>query len=280
MAMTPLVSTDWLAERLDDPTVKVIDGSWVLVGTPGDANADFVAGHIPGAVHFDIDQVADHSTDLPHMLPSPQEFATAVRRMGIEAGDQIVVYDTGSVYSAARVWWTFRAMGHRDVAVLDGGLPKWTAEGHPVETGWPDKPHGEFKAHLDETLVRDAGQVQAILSDGSAQVVDARPAARFRGEAPELRPGLRGGHMPGALNTPAGTLVRDGRLLPPDELRAAFDATGVDLGKPLVTTCGSGVTASLLALAMAVLGREDVAVYDGSWSEWGRLEGAPVVTGA
>ncbi|HYD44571.1 MAG TPA: rhodanese-like domain-containing protein, partial [Phenylobacterium sp.] len=149
-----------------------------------------------------------------------------------------------------------------------------------VETGWPDKPHAEFKAHLDETLVRDAGQVKAILADGSAQVVDARPAARFRGEAPEPRAGLRGGHMPGALNTPAGTLIRGGRLLPPDELRAAFDAAGVDLGKPLVTTCGSGVTASLLALALAVLGRDDVAVYDGSWSEWGRLEGAPVVTGA
>jgi thiosulfate/3-mercaptopyruvate sulfurtransferase len=278
--MTPLVSTDWLAERLDDPTVKAIDGSWVMVGTPGDANADFVAGHIPGAVHFDIDQVADHSTDLPHMLPTPQEFATAVRRMGIEAGDKIVIYDTGSVYSAARVWWTFRAMGHREVAVLDGGLPKWVAEGHPVETGWPDKPHAEFKAHLDESLVRDAGQVKAILSDGSAQVVDARPAARFRGEAPEPRAGLRGGHMPGALNTPAGTLIRDGRLLPPEELRAAFEAAGVDLDKPLITTCGSGVTASLLALALGVLGREDVAVYDGSWSEWGRLEGAPVVTGA
>jgi thiosulfate/3-mercaptopyruvate sulfurtransferase len=278
---SPLVSTDWLAERLDDPRVAILDASWHMPAEARDPRAEYAAGHIPGAVFFDIDQIADHSNPLPHMLPSAQEFATAVRRLGIEPDSQVVVYDSHGLFSAPRAWWSFRAMGHADVFVLDGGLPKWVGEGRAVETGWRERPHGEFKAHARPDLVLDIAEVRRILETGSAQLVDARAAARFRGEAPEPRAGLRSGHMPGALNVPWQALVRpDGTLANPDTLYAEFRAAGVDIAGPIVSTCGSGVSASLLALAFARLGRDDVAVYDGSWSEWGSLADTPVATGA
>jgi thiosulfate/3-mercaptopyruvate sulfurtransferase len=276
----PLVSTDWLAQHLGDADLVVLDGSWHMPAEGRDAKAEYAAGHIPGAVFFDIDGVADHTTDLPHMLPTPQAFATAARRLGVEPGSTIVVYDSVGVFSAPRVWWSFRAMGHDKVFVLDGGLKRWLAEGRALEAGWRDPPHGEFKAHARPALVADLGQVRGIVAAGSPQLVDARSASRFRGEAPEPRPGLREGHMPGAKNVPWSSIIADdGSLAAPDVLRAAFEAGGVDLAAPIVTTCGSGITAALLAIGLARLGRDDVAVYDGSWSEWGALPDTPVATG-
>lgn len=277
---SPLVETAWLAERLGDAKLIVLDGSWHLPADGRDAKAEFVTGHLPGAVFFDIDAIADHSTDLPHMLPAPQAFATAVRRLGVDPDSTVVVYDTSGMFSAPRVWWTFRVMGHDQVFVLDGGLGRWVAEGRPLETGWREPAHGEFKAHFRSDLVADLEHVRKIVESGGPQLVDARSAARFRGDAPEPRPGVREGHMPGARNVPyAGVTTADGTLASPDALRVAFEAGGVDLAGPIVTTCGSGITASLLALCLARLGREDVAVYDGSWSEWGARADTPVVTG-
>ncbi len=276
----PLVTTDWLIAHLDDPDLVVIDASWHMPAENRDPRADFVAGHIPGAVFFDIDQIADHASDLPHMLPSPQDFATAVRRLGVQPDSRIVVYDSVGIFSAPRVWWSFRAMGHDSVAVLDGGLPKWVAEAHPVETGWPEPPHGEFKAHLRPDLIRNLAEMRRLVAEGGFQVIDARAANRFRGEVPEPRAGLRAGHMPGAKNAPwSGMVTAEGTLALPATLYAAFEAAGVDLAEPIVTTCGSGISASLLALALAQLGREDVAVYDGSWTEWGAAADTPVATG-
>jgi len=276
----PLVSTDWLAQHLGDADLVILDGSWHMPAEGRDAKAEYAAGHIPGAVFFDIDGVADHTTDLPHMLPTPQAFATAARRLGVEPGSTIVVYDSVGVFSAPRVWWSFRAMGHDKVFVLDGGLKRWLAEGRALEAGWRDPPHGEFKAHARPALVADLRQVREIVAGGGPQLVDARSAPRFRGEAPEPRPGLREGHMPGAKNVPwSGVVAEDGSLAAPEVLRAAFEAGRVDLTAPIVTTCGSGITAALLAIGLARLGRDDVAVYDGSWSEWGALPDTPVATG-
>jgi thiosulfate/3-mercaptopyruvate sulfurtransferase len=276
----PLVTTDWLAGRLEDPGLVILDGSWHMPVDGRDAKAEYAAAHIPGAVFFDIDAIADHATDLPHMLPSPQDFATAVRRLGVESDSTVVVYDTVGVFSAPRVWWEFRAMGHDQIFVLDGGFKKWLAEGRPVEAGWREPEHGEFKAHPRSALVEDLlGVRQALISQG-AQLVDARSAARFRGDAPEPRPGLREGHMPGARNVPWGEIVTPGgTMADPAALKTAFESAGVDLAGPIVTTCGSGITASILALGLARLGRDDVGVYDGSWSEWGARADTPVATG-
>jgi thiosulfate/3-mercaptopyruvate sulfurtransferase len=213
------------------------------------------------------------------MLPEPPDFATHARRLGVEASSPVVIYDSHGLFSAPRVWWSFRVMGHDNVWVLDGGLPKWTAEGHPVETGWPQRPHGEFKSRYQPNLVRSLDQVLTALTDGNAQLLDARPAARFTGEVAEPRPGLRSGHMPGARSLPSSAVVADGRLKPADELAALFADAGVDIDRPIVTTCGSGVSAAILALALARLGRADVPVYDGSWSEWGARSDTPVATG-
>lgn len=275
----PMVTTGWLAERLGE--VAVVDATLPKVGQPGHGRDSYDAGHIPGAVFFDINGVADLTTDLPHMLPTPQAFAEAAADLGLSRDEPVVVYDAHGVYSAPRVWWTLRTMGFPEVYVLNGGLPAWIAEGRPIETTPAGPAHGDVGPRFEPALVRDLVSVRAALEGGAAQVVDARPAARFRGEAAEPRPGLRSGHMPGALNLPFDQVTTpDGRLKPAAELRQAFEAAGVDLGRPIITTCGSGVTASTLALALARLGREDVAVYDGSWSEWGGHPDVPVVTGA
>jgi thiosulfate/3-mercaptopyruvate sulfurtransferase len=280
MTRDPIVSTDWLAERLDDPKVRVFDASWFMPGSPRDPDKEYAEAHIPGAVRFDIDGLSDHASPLPHMLSAPSEFATAMRRQGLNADSTAVVYDSEGLFSAARAWWNLRAMGHDASFVLEGGLPRWIAEGRPVETGWREPAHGTFKAHPRLELVEDLDAVRGALAHDSAQVVDARPAARFRGEAPEPREGLRGGHMPGALNLPWSAVVEGGALLPAERLRQAFEMAGIDAKAPIVTTCGSGVSAAVLALALARLGRFDVPVYDGSWTEWGGRADTPVATGA
>jgi thiosulfate/3-mercaptopyruvate sulfurtransferase len=231
-------------------------------------------------MRFDIDAIADHTTDLPHMLASPADFAVAMRRLGVEPSSTVVVYDSTGVFSAPRLWWNLRVMGHRAAFVLDGGLPRWASEGRPLETGWREPPHGDFKAHRDERLVRDLDQMRGVVAARGAQVLDARSADRFRGEAPEPRPGLRPGHMPGALNLPWTAVVTDGALVPTRDLEATFARAGVDLTRPIVTTCGSGVSASVLALALARLGRFDVPVYDGSWAEWAARADTPVAIGS
>jgi thiosulfate/3-mercaptopyruvate sulfurtransferase len=275
--MDPLVSTEWLAKHLGEPGLRVLDGSWHMPQLKRDPRAEFAQAHVPGAVFFDIDAIADHATDLPHMLPDAAAFARAVGALGVGTGDRVVVYDVHGVVSAARVWWTFRVFGHDAVAVLDGGLRKWRAEGRPVESGAASPAPRAFEASFRPELVRDLGALRANLVGHVAQVLDARSAGRFAGTEPEPRTGLRGGHIPGSLNLPYDTLYReDGTLKPPNELRAAFQRAGLDLARPVVTTCGSGVTASVLALALYLVGRRDVAVYDGSWSEWGGRPDTPI----
>ena len=264
-----VVSTEWLAKRLGEPDLRVLDGTWHMPQLKRDAHAEFVAAHIPGAVFFDIDRIADHRTSLPHMLPSAEEFADAVGALGVGGDDRVVVYDARGVVSAARVWWTFRAFGHDRVAVLDGGLRAWKTEGREVASGDPSPTRRHFRAAVRAELVRDFDAMRRNVRTHAEQVVDARSRGRFEGTEPEPRAGLRGGHIPGSLNLPYETLYRpDGTLIPPDALHAAFVEAGVDLGRPVTTTCGSGITASVLALALHVVGRSDAAVYDGSWTEW------------
>jgi thiosulfate/3-mercaptopyruvate sulfurtransferase len=274
----PLVSTAWLGERLGSEDVRIVDASWFMPGEARTGAEAYAAGHIPGAVFFDIDAISDHATDLPHMLPAADVFAEAAGDLGLRRDLIIVVYDAQGIFSAPRVWWTLRAMGFPVVFVLDGGLLKWRAEGRPTETARPHPAPATLEPAFDPSLVRDLDAVRGLLETHDAQVVDARPGPRFRGEVPEPRAGLRGGHMPGALNVPwAGLINADGTMKSGAELRTAFEGAGVDLDGPIVTTCGSGVSASLLALALARLGRDDVAVYDGSWTEWGGRADTPVV---
>jgi thiosulfate/3-mercaptopyruvate sulfurtransferase len=277
----PLVSTDWLAQRLGDPDVQVIDASWFMPGEPMTGAKSYAEGHIPGAVFFDIDGVADKTTDLPHMLPTPEAFAETAGDLGLRREATQVVYDAQGLFSAPRVWWTLRVMGFPNAKVLDGGLKKWRAEGRPVTPEVTKPAASKLEPRFDAALVRDVEAVKSVLNAKSAQLVDARAAGRFTGEVPEPRAGLRSGHMPGARNVPWQALVApDGTLRPAEALRAAFEGGGVDLGGSIVTTCGSGVSAALLALGLARLGRFDVAVYDGSWTEWGGRADTPVVTGA
>jgi thiosulfate/3-mercaptopyruvate sulfurtransferase len=276
-----LVETDWLAERLDAPDIVVLDASLHLPTTGRNAKAEYLAAHIPGALFFDIDDIADETNPLPHMLPPTVKFASRVKKMGVGDGARVAVYDTEGLYSAARAWWMFRIMGHNDVAVLNGGLKKWKAEGRALEDGEPTRrTPRHFTPRFHAELVRDAAEVKALIGSTAAQIVDARSAGRFEGRDADPRPGLRQGHIPGSRNVPYATLLNaDGTLKPAAELAAVFAKAGVELERPVVATCGSGVTAGIVALALAVLGRPDAAVYDGSWVEWGADASLPLAAG-
>ncbi|HHI82968.1 MAG TPA: 3-mercaptopyruvate sulfurtransferase [Rhizobiales bacterium] len=275
-----IVSTEWLAEHLDAPDIVVVDGSWHMEETGRDGYGEYLECRIPGAVHFDIDEISDEKSDLPHMLPAAEKFTIRMRRKGIGDGQRVVVYDSYGNFSASRVWWMFKVFGHDDVVVLDGGLKKWLAEGRPVSDGPPRvRNERHFTARFQSMLVRDIDDMRTIAKTGASQIIDVRSPGRFAGEEKEPREGLRSGHMPGALNLHYSTLVNeDGTMKSRDELRALFEAAGVDLGKPAVTTCGSGVTAAIASLALDMLGHRNHPVYDGSWTEWGGLADTPIVT--
>lgn len=276
-----IVETDWLAAHINAPDLVILDASWHLPTAGRDAKEEYEKEHIPGALFFDIDDLTDEKSDLPHMLPSSVKFASRMKKMGIGDGLRIVVYDTLGLFSAARAWWMFRAMGHGDVAVLNGGFKKWKAEGRPIEDLPPvQRTSRHFTPHVDAGLLCDRDDMKAYVDRGNMQIVDARPAGRFEGRDEEPRPGLRAGHIPGARNVPSAAILNeDGTLKAPEDLIAIFKNAGIDPAKPVVTTCGSGVTAAMLSLALAVSGQTNAAVYDGSWAEWGQENGLPVATG-
>ena len=275
-----LVSTDWLAAHLKDPDLRILDASWYLPAANRDARAEYAAAHIPGARFFDIDEISDQRSSLPHMAPPPEKFISRMRAMGVGDGHQVVVYDGSGLFSAARVWWTFRLMGKMDIAVLDGGFPKWRAEGREIEDMPPVLRDRHITVSRQNHLVKDVTQVAHSSKLREAEIIDARPAGRFRGDEPEPRAGLRQGHIPGAKNIPASTLLNaDGTMKPVAELRAIFDAAGVDMAKPAITSCGSGVTAAIVSLALERIGHRNHALYDGSWAEWGMYDDLPVEKG-
>jgi len=274
-----LVSTEWLAEKLKSPGLAVIDGSWYLPAQNRDGKAEYLKAHIPGAVHFDIEEISDHTSPLPHMMPKPEQFAHQMSELGI--GDQmtLVVYDGAGLFSAPRVWWMLRVFGARDVRILDGGMPKWLSEGRPIQSGAVEREKASFTTHFDAAAVANLARVRDALTTRKAQVIDARSAERFTGEAPEIRPGLRSGHMPGALNAPSATLLDKGRLRSQGELAQLLDGAGLDRNRPVITSCGSGVSAAIISLALDELGTPAEALYDGSWTEWASTPGSEIATG-
>lgn len=274
-----VVDADWLEERLGQPGLSIVDASWYLPAMKRDARAEYDAAHIPGAVFFDQDLVVDPDSSLPHTLPEPKLFAQFAGSMGISADDTIVVYDGPGFFSAPRVWWMFRTMGVNEVFVLNGGFDRWKASGRPVTTEPTKTAPNVFHVDFDASKVVPLAEMREIVDSGSAQVADARSPGRFAAIDPEPRAGVRGGHMPGAKNVPANTLSKDGELLPLPELKKALEGAGVDLSKPVVTSCGSGVTAAVITLALQSVGHRDNRLYDGSWTEWGGLSDTPVVTG-
>jgi thiosulfate/3-mercaptopyruvate sulfurtransferase len=274
-----LTTPEWLDNHLQDADLAVIDASWYLPADGRNPRAEYLGGHIPGAVFFDIDAIADHSTGLPHMLPTAEAFSAAMGQLGLSEDLRYVVYDSAGIFSAARVWWTLQVFGVESVTVLAGGLPRWKAQGRRLETGAVHRGPRTFVARLDASAVADLTTVARALESGEAQVVDARSAARFSGEAPEPRPGLPSGHMPGSVNLPYQALLDDGDLLSPEDMARAFKRAGVDLEKPVITSCGSGVTAAILALAAQSIGHPVAALYDGSWTQWASRPGAPVEAG-
>jgi len=277
----PLVSTEWLAAHLGDPQVKLLDASFKMPGVMPRPSEDYLAAHIPGAVYFDVEEVCDRTDTRPHMYPDAAQFAGDVAAMGVSSGDTVVVYDAGGWVAAPRAWWMFLSFGHHNVRILEGGLKKWQAEGRPIESGKPSPKPGAFSAKLDPNYLRSKQQLVANLDNGAEQVIDARAADRFEGRVPEPRPGLRAGHIPGSRNLPYNELfdAGTGLMKSRDALREAFTRAGVDLDRPIVTSCGSGVSALVLTLALYRLGVRGTALYDGSWSEWGMQDGPPVATG-
>ena len=273
-----VVDADWLQEWLGKPGLAIVDASWYLPAQKRDARAEYEAGHIPGAVFFDQDAVVHEGSDLPHTLPRAEHFARFAGSMGISVDDTIVVYDGPGVFSAPRVWWMFRVMGAKEVFILDGGFDHWKAEGRPVSTLPTKVAPCVFTPDFDSERVATLSDMREIVESGARQVADARPAGRFSGSDPEPRPGVRGGHMPGAKNVPATSLSKDGRLLPIEQLRKTIESAGLDLDQPIVTSCGSGVTAAVITLALESIGHKGSKLYDGSWSEWGSRSDTPVVT--
>ena len=275
-----LVSTEWLAAHLKDPDLRILDASWYMPAEARDAKAEFAKAHIPNARFFDIDDISDHRSDLPHMAPPVEKFMSRLRAMGVGDGHQVVVYDGSGLFSAARVWWLFKLMGQDNIAVLDGGLPKWLSEGRPVNDEDPMIRDRHMTVRRRAEMVKDVTQVSSASKLGDYEIVDARAPERFRGDVPEPREGLRSGHIPGAKNVFFKSLLNgDQTLKSPAEVKAIFEGAGVDLAKPVITSCGSGVTAAVLSLALEAIGKTDHSLYDGSWTEWGAFPTVPVATG-
>lgn len=277
MSTSFFVAADWLAEHIDDPEIQIIDARMAPPGQEDrDLNAEYQAGHIPGAVFFDIEALSDHTSPLPHMMPRAEAFAVAMRELGVSSDKHLVVYDEGNLFSAPRAWWMLRTFGVEKVSIVAGGLEGWRRDGLPLEQGLPELPEGDFDGRVDPLAIKRLTDVLLVSHEGSAQIVDARPAGRFNGQVAEPRPGLRSGHIPGALNVPWTELVINGELKTTDELNEIFARQGVDFERPIIASCGSGVTAAVVVLALTTLGVNGVSLYDGSWSEWGARTDLPI----